>query len=81
MSQACIAVAVPNGVEPDSWLNGDEYKSFRAAYAYATTQSCAIPALSKLSAEEVHGVYEMLRRGEENFERRPAVGKRRSVGL
>lgn len=77
MSEHCIKVAVPNGVDPDSWLNDDEYKAFRAAYVYATTQSCAVGPLSKLTAEEVHSLYESLKRGEEAFERREAEEARR----
>lgn len=72
MSDACIKVVAPNGVEPDSWLNGPDYAPFRAAYVYATGQSAAIPALSTLTAEDVFHLYEALKRGEENFKRRKA---------
>ena len=72
MSATCIEVCAPNGVDPDSWLNGSEHQAFRAAYVYASNQSCAIPALSRLSAEEAHGLYEALKRGEQGFEKRKA---------
>jgi hypothetical protein len=51
VSEACISVAVANGVEPDSWLNDPEYDAFRAAYVYAANQTAAIPGLSLISAE------------------------------
>lgn len=78
MSEACIAVTIPNGVAPDSWLNEPVYAPFRAAYVYASTQTCSIPPLSKLTAEEVHSLFEMLKRGEENFERRKAAETKRA---
>ncbi|HET7121277.1 MAG TPA: hypothetical protein VFI17_08525 [Solirubrobacterales bacterium] len=68
MSESCISVAVPNGVEPDSWLNGPDYRSFRSAYVYASKQTRAIPALAKCSAEEVHGLFEALKHGELYYE-------------
>lgn len=75
MSRACVSVAVANGVGPDSWLNEDEYKAFRAAYVYASNQSCAIPALSQITAEQAYGLYLALKRGEENFTARALEGK------
>lgn len=69
MGEACIAVAVPNAVEPDSWLNDEDYRSFRAAYVYASKQGSAIPALSKCSAEEIYSLFYSLKRGEEYYNR------------
>jgi len=78
MSEACISVAIANGVTSDSWLNDPEHQSFRAAYAYASNQSCAIPGLSQITAEQAYNVYFALKRGEENFERREAEERRRA---
>lgn len=58
-----LAVLIPREIAPASWLNGPGYESFRKAYAYAETQTWAIPALAKCSPEELYAAYTALLRG------------------
>jgi hypothetical protein len=56
-----VAAAPP--IDSDSWLNLDSYAEFRSAYAYASTQTRAIGALSRLEPEEVFYLFEALECG------------------
>lgn len=58
-----LHVQVSQGIPEGSWLNLDGYAAFREAYGYAETQTRAIPALSKCTADEVYFLFEALKRG------------------
>lgn len=58
-----IPVFVARGIDADSWLNEPHHEWFRDGYAYAATQTRAISALSKCTAEEVEAVVWAVMRG------------------
>ena len=62
-----IPVISARNIEPDSWLQEERFAAFRAAYAYASSQTLAIPALAALSPEDLFYAYEAFKRGEERF--------------
>ena len=49
-----INVMMANTIKPDSWLNDERYEWFRTGYNYAANSTNAIPALSKVSPEELY---------------------------
>lgn len=51
-------------IKETSWLQEDRFENFRAAYGYASTQTHAIMAMSKLTPEEAYHLFEALKRGE-----------------
>ena len=59
-----IPVLVAPQIWEGSWLQRDEFKTYRAAYGYASNQTQAIRALCKLTPEELWYVYEALKSGE-----------------
>lgn len=69
MATSTITVHAANPIEPDSWLNADEYKRFRKAYSYASCQSRAIPGLAAISPEDAYFIHSALARGEDHYQR------------
>lgn len=57
------SVSRANGLPENGWLMAEEYEWFHAGYNYAATQSCAIPALAIISAEQAHSIVTMIIRG------------------
>lgn len=51
------------GIGAGSWLNRPGHEWFHDGYEYAATQTRAIPALSKCSAEEIEAVVWAVMRG------------------
>jgi len=58
-----ISAEMAPQIDKDSWLMDPAYDQFRRAYAYASTQSAAIPGLANLSPEQAYHVYQALERG------------------
>lgn len=63
MPELRIPVHMAQGIAPESWLNEPQHAWFRDGYRYAATQSRAIPALSKCSAEEIEAAVWAIMRG------------------
>jgi hypothetical protein len=56
-------------IAPGSWLHEDRFATFRAAYAYASARTQAIPGLSKLTPEDAWYVWHFLQRGHLRMDR------------
>jgi len=62
-----INVSVANPIEEDSWLNESRFAKFKHAYLYASQCTQAIPALSKITPEDVYYLYLILGDGEDDY--------------
>lgn len=49
-----IPVKMARGIGASSWLHDQQFQWFRDAYAYASTQTQAIPGLSDVSPEDLY---------------------------
>jgi hypothetical protein len=58
-----IVVNVAPSIASDSWLSEDRFAEFRRAYAYASSQSQAIPGLARLTPEQAYHVWAAIDRG------------------
>lgn len=58
-----VEVQIPSTFPIDHWLNDEEYAWFKSGYEYATTQTRAIPGLSKLTPSELYYVVTAIQRG------------------
>jgi hypothetical protein len=50
-------------IEDNSWLADPKYDNFHTAYSYASSQAAAIPALAKITPEELYNVTYALNKG------------------
>lgn len=64
-----VTVYMARNIDEDSWLNEDRFRTFRAAYGYASGKTRAIEPLSKISAEEAYWVWRIIQGGFEFNER------------
>ena len=63
------AYAIATTIKDDSWLNDKRHKTFKAAWEYASTQTLAITAMSKITPEQAYYLHEALKKGEARAER------------
>ena len=49
-----MEVLIAQGIPKGHWLQGDEFEEFCNGYAYAETQTLAIPALAKCAPGELY---------------------------
>lgn len=47
-------------IKPDSWLQGDDYREFRAFYSYVRNKTNAIPACAACSPEDLYFIVSFL---------------------
>ena len=60
-----------SAIKEDSWLNDEDYKNFKTAWGYASTQTRAIPAMSAITPEQGYFLFEALKRGEHMHRNKP----------
>ena len=58
-----IEVQLAQKIQDESWLNSEQYEWFRKLYDYASTQTLAIPTLSKVSPEALYNTLIILNHG------------------
>ena len=58
-----MEIILPQQIDDDSWLHEERFKWFLEGYRYATTQTRAIPALVKVSPEELYFAVSAIIRG------------------
>jgi hypothetical protein len=58
---------IASSIRDDSWINDPKYAAFKNAWLYASSQTRAIPAMSKITPEEAYFLFDALKRGKEMY--------------